>query len=773
MQKNVLGKAPAEPAVLSEHPALQRFLHLHDAGPRLLFITAASGTGRHFFARGWLGGDRGEVLDLSNPDIDLARELDPVVLRLQEEPELRLAVIMAPSKSAWLLAARFDCLLARQHDLVLTPRELGSALGFDADGARDIHEQTGGWLGAARILAASPEHTSAAYQVIHTALHRWLAFHPQAEQIRQAAFLPILGREDVEAFYTRLGELNFSVDELADTGTIVADTAESWRMPQLIRRSLVEQVRMLDPAGAEELELSGLQTVASTHSVQRAVDKAVSRKSWNALSHLMMDRWVDLFLSNPRALRGYLSNVPEFVINQTNYLWVGMRIVAAIGTDRMVLPFPSIAPNHETDRAAQRLAAQTCKLYQRPTSRALSIGLLEVTYLRLAGLYGHSAAAALQLRTATRAANTTRRISPKLVALVEHHCGMSLELEGHDINAKWAYSCALQAAAESGSHFQLADATGRLALLSARQGDHAGARQWLAKHEESIGHVDWGQAMVGRAAALTRASLCLADLDVPGFQAELAKLPAETDSDEFWAMHTLLLAFNAALTGTAHEFGQLLQRLADERVYAQADLSAELVEQSRQLLDLAGCSADAAPEPEHRAAELRALAALRAGQPDRALFLLECSTNKPLAQRCVGLYNYLCMAARQPQGPSADQLELLRQLHASSGQLLDLALLSTVPGWNMVARQLDLDAEALRRIALIQQALPLPEALPELTARELEMLRLLRQGLGRRQIAEKTYRSENTIKTQLRGLYRKLGAADGAEALDRARDAGL
>ncbi len=58
----------------------------------------------------------------------------------------------------------------------------------------------------------------------------------------------------------------------------------------------------------------------------------------------------------------------------------------------------------------------------------------------------------------------------------------------------------------------------------------------------------------------------------------------------------------------------------------------------------------------------------------------------------------------------------------------------------------------------------------ELTDRELAVLRLLASDLSRREIADALYVSQNTIKTHLRGIYRKLDATTRATAVARARE---
>jgi LuxR family maltose regulon positive regulatory protein len=58
----------------------------------------------------------------------------------------------------------------------------------------------------------------------------------------------------------------------------------------------------------------------------------------------------------------------------------------------------------------------------------------------------------------------------------------------------------------------------------------------------------------------------------------------------------------------------------------------------------------------------------------------------------------------------------------------------------------------------------------ELTAKELEILRLLATRLSRREIGERLVVSLNTVKTHQRAVYRKLGVQDRDAAVSRARE---
>lgn len=63
--------------------------------------------------------------------------------------------------------------------------------------------------------------------------------------------------------------------------------------------------------------------------------------------------------------------------------------------------------------------------------------------------------------------------------------------------------------------------------------------------------------------------------------------------------------------------------------------------------------------------------------------------------------------------------------------------------------------------------------LPELTERETEVLELVARGLTNQAIAERLFLSEKTVRNHVSNIFAKLGVADRAAAVARARDAGL
>jgi len=68
---------------------------------------------------------------------------------------------------------------------------------------------------------------------------------------------------------------------------------------------------------------------------------------------------------------------------------------------------------------------------------------------------------------------------------------------------------------------------------------------------------------------------------------------------------------------------------------------------------------------------------------------------------------------------------------------------------------------------------PAPPSFPQLSARELEVLDLVAAGRNNHAIARELFLSEKTVRNHVSNIFTKLQVADRAEAIVRARDAGL
>ena len=88
------------------------------------------------------------------------------------------------------------------------------------------------------------------------------------------------------------------------------------------------------------------------------------------------------------------------------------------------------------------------------------------------------------------------------------------------------------------------------------------------------------------------------------------------------------------------------------------------------------------------------------------------------------------------------------------------------------------------RETVVVKEVPVPSGIPfvlndkkredlSITRRELEILELIAQGMSNREIAEKLYVSENTVKTHSSRVFDKLGARRRTQAVQLGKEFGL
>jgi DNA-binding NarL/FixJ family response regulator len=80
--------------------------------------------------------------------------------------------------------------------------------------------------------------------------------------------------------------------------------------------------------------------------------------------------------------------------------------------------------------------------------------------------------------------------------------------------------------------------------------------------------------------------------------------------------------------------------------------------------------------------------------------------------------------------------------------------------------------QVISQFARLPQPAP-PKELEELTAREMEVLRLIARGLSNAEIAEQLFISDTTVKTHVTHVFQKLNVRDRVQAVVLAYEAGI
>lgn len=805
------------------HPAWPRFAPRFRSGASVLLIQAPAGTGREQFARSWAGNAALRVVQASTEARTEDGEMRLPVPQ-HDGGEERTALLLGASHVDWTQLAGVDWSSARTDDLLLTVEEIDALLVAEetvGDGraggplvsspppgespgessptgpreehrrerAERMHRVAGGWLAPTLELLREPDAVDRAAATFMPLLTDWIAALDGGPRMAQASFLSEITDETLALFFETLD--SGAADEEGDSGSTrdiptVGEMVEAGllrptpdgaaMMPELVRLCLQRLVRLSDGRRHRRFRRAATQVEAEVRHLGTVLEEKRRAGDWTSISDVLLERWPDLFAGDGWSLRRLIARGPRWTATRLLPETQGadLELLRAIRPDRMVFSLPAAEPDDSTDRVVRR-PRWASEASRRPGPRALAGGLVEMGRLRLSGRYEEAADAARRLLETLGRARARHRVRPLMIAVVEFQVGMTLHIAGDLSGAVRSYEAGAHWAETAGNAFQLADAAAKRALLAAQRGQTQEARDWLMRHDGVVADVRWGRRMVARAAELAQVIVALDELDLDRADRILAELPDVPDTDEVWPAHAYALAMRDVLSGRSEDAVHLVRRMRAERPYACRSAMAD------ELLDTAGAVVGLYPWSEGRvvgdvdapvrswkALQFEALNRIVAGDAEAARTLLD----EPMPAGLGARWRFLARHVRGMlgEGPCDDELrDLAARVRDGEAELMDVL----VPYMN---RALDragalelLTAEQRRRLARQRSFDWGTGVRPRLTQREEEVLKMLRLGRSRKEIAGLQMRSENTVKSQIRSLYRKLDAGTLEEALEAAR----
>lgn len=283
-------------------------------------------------------------------------------------------------------------------------------------------------------------------------------------------------------------------------------------------------------------------------------------------------------------------------------------------------------------------------------------------------------------------------------------------------------------------------------------------------------------------ATIARAYVALERADVDGARSQLRLLDEEMRTNEYWPLHALAWSDLDLMTGATEATGATgtQDRLdpADSRAPASATWRGRLaVARSHVALaqgrgdeatgELRGLSSE---DPVVRAARAR----VRHGQGDDAPALKELGSppDSTFGTRVAiehHILRGLCLAGTGDKQAATRELERALALSRSTGCRLPW-LLTSEADRAVVTGLAGHAAEVLGDLPVV---VPSRVGLTTLSERELVVLEHLASGQELPGIARTLHVSPNTVKTQLRGVYRKLGVRGRDDAVLEARRRGI
>ncbi len=694
------------------------------------------------------------------------------------------------------LRVGMDTTLIESPELAFTVEEIASVSPpfphLSAGWATEIHRCTAGWPEPTRevLLALHDDPQQTVDEAALSVARDYLATRvlPRLHNDKWLEFALVMSipetlTDEAARHITEDESIDGRLERLESAGVLTVKDHRGrriYRWPDAARNALREEFARRRPGDLAALHrrlalwyLHDDDAASAAHHSLQAGDTAL-------LVRIVEEFWGQLLHQNPAVLDEALAAIPLDEImsspRATAARDIRLHLLGEV-TDTAVLTMPDPLPAEE--RALRALAAS-------PTARtALHTAVTMMVATRMRGLPRHAMEYARRSEIIGRCAITRRfKEIGALLPSAMLQTGITRMVFGDLTGAESTLRTAYQNSPRDGEGYIRRDAAGKLGLLHALQGDAARAGAWLRRKNQTGTTPGSLTPTIERSPVLARALVAIDRLRPDHLAPLLPLIDQEFTEERTWRPFiTYVHARRSLLWGDRHEALRLVEEeLQSEAAWLAAPstmgpLLAAIRVDLLLSLGLAGAARSvlgaASPHPALQPAAARL--ALLTGDDTAAHVAMAHDVTRPPGPR--GELLLVAAIARHRQGDAEGAVESLTeawQTTRAAGSLLPFA---------MVPRQdLHQVATAVPEVEALLNREPLrrtpgpfgrPITLIRLTARERRVLNRIADGGTLQEIAAEMFVSYNTIKSQVRSLYAKLGANSRAAALTNAARHGL
>lgn len=550
---------------------------------------------------------------------------------------------------------------------------------------------------------------------------------------------------------------------------VVSRPSRMWRWNDVVRSAALEVSRTTRPGHVDALLGELARRHRSDGNLVEAALYAVEAGDWGMAREIVCDSWVSMVDKHFGSFVKILRGLPEEALAEHPSILAGRALFTQMLDEHAILH--TSLPSAPADLRELGKTKDACQ--------ALIVGTIQTLALRVGGAVAEAARRTLCLEPLVDSIleHQPDAIAPQLPVL-RLQWAITLQLAGSLDRSTAAFRRAYRGAYASGITFAIQNAAGSSALNWAVRGDNPRALEWLdheQRAEPTAGH--WGPVVrVSGRAATTLLQLDALEFDAAHHTLELLGVPGE--SEELWAFVAYCRAYHALATGEAYDgltcIHQLIASHRDR--HTPGSLSRVLLGAAEVDLQLALGNGNLAlartgegPDDHPLLIVTAARVELMTGHPDAALTRLRHVPWPECGFPRAHLEALLVAAASRLD--IEDRNEAVRdwQRACTLAQALGNRRAFTL----LPARA----AERLREMSgTATPGGPVPSVFAErvtrveLSPRETDVLALLCEGSTHAEIAKALFVSTNTVKTQLRSAYRKLGVHSRSEAVGRARE---
>lgn len=368
------------------------------------------------------------------------------------------------------------------------------------------------------------------------------------------------------------------------------------------------------------------------------------------------------------------------------------------------------------------------------------------------------------------------------------HAGISTQLAGYDDEARRFYRMGWEHRLTDRTGFAAKDLASKLALVAGDDGDLDQTLSWLREYDAAPLAADAASVResVEHNAELARHTLAVDQLDADAVE-DWAVLGPPAPAEGYWAFVIWVRARWAITTGRPELVADLVSdgHLANPRSAAapglHVDQLAEVAAEARmaqgQAVEALAILQGVSTESVH-CRPARARLRLLSGHPtDAAVMAIDYRARRDTRLRDVAELELIEAEAHLRSGDRRAALAAAALALRSADRRRDLRVWATVPREFLLDLAAEIPQLADRAAELDRRGItpiyPSRLVLIDLSHRESIVLRELAAGDTLERIAANLFVSLNTIKSQVRSLYHKLGATSRAEAVATARRLGL
>lgn len=655
-------------------------------------------------------------------------------------------------------------------------------MGAPADDLDGLGDQLGGWPLAVRAYALARRQADhgTALRVVRDQLAQTITDELADPAVADLA-LPtaLLGEFTADQLGTLLDGTGTEqgVEELLARGMLIVDgdgPLRRLRWPGLVREVLLDAGVRSDPGRVRTLHRDLAARLARAGEDGQALQHAAAAEDWVLARELLVTRIASLLWHHTEILRRVFTDAPRGALGDSIQVQLAYEMFFPDAA-RARLLLDQVPVNADEIDEFVRVQGPPPAGYEHV---AAVLGMF-----RLRGDAGASVEVAARAPAIIRA---TRHAYPD--EPVAAGSGLSLQaglawLQAGELDrARAEFERSFRYGSTAPIQHMSRDAAAKLALLHGFTGEHARSRTWIRRADESPKVATDAVHFIDAALAGAQVYNAVASLERRAAVEAVAQLDVMHRREELWAMLHHARSKVAVLWGHPAAALRDLEDTALTAVPPPAAFAADILLATRVDLAMrrglgsrcAGLLADSsstAPIVQVRRARL----ALLVGDDRLAVDCARAAAEDRDATPSTDLEALVIEAvALQRLGDHAAGKRLGEAL-AVAGRRLDAFALVPRDELRALGSQVTGSGEVLDdpRLQAVGDSFPTELRITLLTQRERVVLRHLAEGLTLHAIAHRETVSINTVKSQVKSVYRKLGVTDREQALENAAREGL